>query len=57
MAEEIRRQTLCDKRHNIILCLKKKNICQTSPSFLKTDLFVKDKNAVFLSEDYDKTRK
>ena len=38
------------------LCLKK-NICQTSPSFLKTDLFVKDKNAVLLSEDYDKTRK
>ena len=28
-----------------------------SPSFLKTDLFVKDKNAVLLSEDYDKTRK
>ena len=55
MAEERRRQTLCDKRHNI-LCLKK-NICQTSPSFLKTDLFVKDKNAVLLSEDYDKTRK
>ena len=52
--EERRRTTLRDKRDVILL---EQTFRQTSPFFLKTDMFVIRPENLMLSDDHDKTRK